>query len=85
MTRTTTTLETFAKMVNFSHQCYVGHSPVPGLYLAPIDPTHSTGWTTQCSNSGRENIFFCSPTHPNRLWGQPSNLFNGYRRRILWR
>jgi hypothetical protein len=36
----------------------------------------TTGWTVRGSNPGGDEIF-C--TRPNRPWGPPSLLYNGYR------
>jgi hypothetical protein len=35
-----------------------------------------TGWTVRGSNPGRSEIF---RTRPDRPWGPPSHLYNGYR------
>ena len=36
----------------------------------------ATGWTVRGSNPGGGEIF---PTRPDRPWGPPSFLYNGYR------
>jgi hypothetical protein len=36
----------------------------------------ATGWTVWGSNPGGDEIFY---THPDRSWGIPSLLYNGYR------
>jgi len=40
------------------------------------------GWVIQCSNLARDKIF-SSPNRPDRLWGPPSLLLNGYRGSFL--
>ena len=37
------------------------------------------GFTIQSWNLGRDERFFCSLECPDRLWGQPTLLFSGYR------
>jgi hypothetical protein len=41
--------------------------------------TRSRAGRCQGSNLGTVKRFFSSPEHPDRLWGPPSLLFNGYR------
>jgi hypothetical protein len=42
------------------------------------------GWMIGGSRPGRGWEFFSSPPHPDRLWGSPSLLPNGYQWFILW-
>jgi hypothetical protein len=54
-------------------QCIVTYAT--GLYLGR-DSDCATAWTVRGSNPGRGQIF---RTHPDRPWGPPSLLYNGYR------
>ena len=45
------------------------------LFIVTYVPTQ----TIRVSNLGRGNRFFSSPKRPDRFWGSPSLLFNGYR------
>ena len=44
---------------------------------SPVDIALSTGWTVRQSNAGGGGDFF--RTRPDRAWGPPSLLYNGYR------
>jgi hypothetical protein len=46
------------------------------IYLVPSSVRLATDWTIRGSNSGGGEIF---RTHPNRPWGPPNFLYNGYR------
>ena len=50
------------------YYCYV--------YFALLPVTIATDWTVRGSNSGGSKIF---RTRPDRPWGPPSLLYNGYR------
>jgi len=39
----------------------------------------ATGWTTGVWLPAEAGILFSSPPRPDRLWGSPSLLPNGYR------
>jgi hypothetical protein len=38
----------------------------------------NVGWTIRGLNADRDEKFFSFPKRPDRLWGPPSLLFNGY-------
>jgi hypothetical protein len=42
------------------------------------------GWMIGGSNAGMGWEFLSSPPHPDRLWGPPSLLTNGYQGSFLW-
>jgi len=44
----------------------------------------STGWMIGGSSPGRGWEFYASPPRPDRLWGPPSLLSNGYKGLSRW-
>jgi hypothetical protein len=44
----------------------------------------ATGWMIDGSSPGRGCVFFSSLPRPERLWGPPSLLSNGYHRLLPW-
>jgi len=46
------------------------------LYYWNYSGDPATGWTVRGSNPGGSEIFI---TFPDRIWGPPSLLYNGYR------
>jgi hypothetical protein len=50
-------------------------APTVGRWAQSVQQL-TTGWTVRGSNSGGGEIFF---TRPDRPWGPPSLLYNGYR------
>jgi hypothetical protein len=52
---------------------------------SPMVYRWATGWTTGASSVGRGWEFFSSPPRPDRLWGSPNLLSNGYQRLSTWR